>query len=140
MRVVAAAGAAGAVVAGTVDGVVGVGDGAAGVVGAGADGLAGAVVVVPDVPIGCEAGRDGAADGVWAIAGAALSSNSKEQEQQIDVFIANILYWAFDALPRSSRRGCTGRVSAARRSVSASAPWVGHVAAPTSTTTGVSNS
>jgi hypothetical protein len=96
VRVVVAAGVAGAVVdgaAGVVDGTAGVVDGTAGVVdgvAGGAVGLGGAVVVGPDVPTGCEAGRDGAADGVWAIAGAVLSSNSKEQE--IEVFIANILY------------------------------------------------
>ena len=80
---VGAAGAAvdGAVVAGVVvDG---------GVV-AGIDGAGGGVVVVPDVPTGWDAGRDGVVDGVCAIAAAVLSRNSKQQG--IDVFIGTSSY------------------------------------------------
>jgi len=47
-------------------------------------------VVAPEVPTGCEAGLGGVADGVCASAGTVLSKKSKQQE--IDVFIRNILY------------------------------------------------
>jgi hypothetical protein len=77
------AGAAGvAVVGAVVAGVVVDGEGVEGI-----DGAGGGLVVVPDVPTGWDAGRDGVvAGGVCAIAAAVLSRNSKETG--IDLFIA----------------------------------------------------
>jgi hypothetical protein len=98
VRLAVPVGAAGVAVDGAVVGGVVVAGAGAGIDGAGAG-----VVVVPDVPTGWEAGRDGVVEGVCAIAAAVLSRNSKEKG--IDVFIATSSYWAFEALPRSSRRG-----------------------------------